>query len=140
LKIAVPTDDGVAFAAHTGRAAGFAVFEIADGAILSTEMRWKEILEGVSAPAHSHPHNDHNCGAGGEHQGHSHNEILDIISDCKALLAVGAGPRLIMDLRRRGIEVLFCSYPTAKAAAEAFAGATFEALGESGCDCHSHRH
>lgn len=140
MKIAIPTDDGVSFAGHTGRATGLAIFEVADGIAQQLEVRWRELPEGQQDHSHGHGVGEHSCSAENGHQGHSHGAILDLLADCDVLLAVGAGPRLVRDLAMQGVIVKFCRHASLAEAASLFAKGTLDLTDVSGCDHSGHHH
>ena len=137
MRLAIPSDDGVAFAAHTGRAAGFIVFDIHDGKAARVEFRQKaSALENHGC--HDGQHHSDGCEGEQPHDHRNHGDVLDLVSDCSFLLAGGAGPRLINDLARRGIRVCFCREAEADVAAQYFARGELEVLAEGTCDSHKH--
>jgi predicted Fe-Mo cluster-binding NifX family protein len=134
MRIAIPTDDKNHIAAHTGRCLGFAIFDVADGAIQEIEVRGNT-MEG----RHHHQHGEGEGHAhGGQEQHRSHHGLLDALSDCQLMIAHGMGPRLIEDLERRGIEVCFTRELDLHKAVEAYARGELS-LNPLGSACN-HKH
>ncbi len=125
MRIAIPSDDGSNLAVHTGRAGGFIIYDIQEGKADKVEYRTNRYT-GHAMGLHGQKH-----GAG---QQHSHNPLMDALSDCQAMLAHGMGPRLVNDLASRGIQVVFCRENDAAEAAERFALGTLATSDESSCD------
>ena len=134
MRIAIATEDSSTVAAHTGRCAAFAIFDIADGKAMRLEDRPNTFTghargechhTGEGAATHSHQ--------GPEHKHHSHHSLLDALADCKALVTRGLGPRLVADLRSRGIDVHVCSVKSVEQAAEYFARGHLPRLTDGGC-------
>ena len=128
MRIAIPSDDGSNLAVHTGRAGGFIIYDIQEGKADKVEYRTNRYT-GHATGLHGQEH-----GAG---QHHSHNPLLDALSDCQLILAHGMGPRLVNDLASRGIQVVFCRVNDTGEAAEKFALGTLATSDVSSCD-HNH--
>ena len=119
MRIAIPTDDSVHIAGHTGRAGAVAIFEIQDGTVTQLEIR-----QNTFTGHHQHGHADHEeCGHGshGNGGGHSHNALIEALRDCEVMIARGMGPRLVNDLECCGIQVVFTAETELQRAAERFA-------------------
>jgi hypothetical protein len=54
--------------------------------------------------------------------------------DCQNMIARGMGPRLVMDLSRRNVDVVFCDRDVADEAARLFAAGDLASTGKSCCD------
>ena len=118
MRIAIPTDDELTLAHHTGRCRGFAIYDIADGQARMLEYRRNVFTN------HHHGHEAEGCSHGqhGENHGlHSHAGLLDGLHDCQVVIALGMGPRLIADLEAKGLRVIFSRQPNVAAAAKALA-------------------
>ncbi|MFH1862311.1 MAG: NifB/NifX family molybdenum-iron cluster-binding protein [bacterium] len=129
MRIAVPSDDGVNIAAHTGRAQGFVIFDVLNQQAKRLEYRSNQYT----------PHAQGQCQGESEtkqHQDHSHShtELVDALSDCQIMIARGMGPRLVMDLARRNIEVVFCECDNADTAATLYAQGQLHSTGKSCCE------
>ena len=85
MKIAIPTNDRVSITKRTGRTKEFAVYEIANGAVINTQYH-----------TNPHTHEDHNHDHG-EHT-HSHAEITDLLSDCDLMVVQMVGNHMKRDL------------------------------------------
>ena len=131
MRIAIPTDDELTLAHHTGRCRGFAIYEIADGHACKLEYRVNRFTHHHHEhqdPGHEHHHDE-------GHGAHSHAGLLDGLHDCEAVLALGMGRRLIDDLEAKGLRVIFSREPQVVAAANAFAtGQLLE--NPAGSSCH----
>ncbi|MBL7190626.1 iron-molybdenum cofactor biosynthesis protein [bacterium] len=128
MRIAIPSDDGNNFAAHTGRAQGFIIYDVNNGKSDKVEYRDNRYT--------GHALGLHNTGDGhGQH--HSHNSLLNALSDCQIMLAHGMGPRLVDDLDANGIQVVFCRETDADLAAQKFAQDILIQADGSSCD-HKH--
>ena len=125
MRIAVPSDDGVTIAGHTGRTKGCIVFDLENGAATKREYRTNRFTA----------HAQGKC-EGNETEGvhlHSHASLLDALGDCQVLLAHGMGPRLVADLAARNIRVIFCEDSLAEDAAEKLAAGLLVSTGKSLC-------
>jgi predicted Fe-Mo cluster-binding NifX family protein len=117
MKIAIATIDDVTVSQHFGRSKSFIVFDIVDGAALNRETRAN----------HHSPHAQGQCGheAAHDHGSHSHNWILDLLGDCKVVIAAGMGPGASQALQANGIEAAMVSPRSSLIeVAEAFAKGT----------------
>ena len=110
MLVAIPTDDEVTIAAHTGRCKGFVIYEIVDGKSSRTDYR----VNGFTHHAQQHEHGEsHECSHGHHtHEAHSHTGLIDAIEDCDTILAVGMGQGLINDMHSHGKQVLFSNERT----------------------------
>ena len=133
MRIAIPTDDELTLAHHTGRCRGFAIYDIADGQARMLEYRRNVFTN------HHHGHHAESCGhehshADG-HSMHSHTGLLGGLHDCQVVLALGMGPRLIADLEAKGLRVIFSRELNVATAAKALAaGQLIE--NPAGSNCH----
>jgi predicted Fe-Mo cluster-binding NifX family protein len=105
MKIALVTDDGKTISAHFGRAAYYAVVEIADGQVVGREMREKPSHEG-----HHGPRADAGQGQAMSIQetwspaaGDLHVQMAAPILDCEVVIARGMGGGAYAKLREAGI-------------------------------------
>jgi predicted Fe-Mo cluster-binding NifX family protein len=129
MKIAIASDDGKKIAAHTGRCACFVVFDVQNAQIVGCEVR----------PNTFTLHARGNCGgepqAGRRSAGSGrHDSLVDALSDCEVFICHGMGPRLVSDLHKRGIKVVFCNETDADEAASKFANGTLQALDSGTCE------
>jgi len=127
MRIAIPSDDGKILAAHTGRANGFVIFDINDNQAVRLEHRTNR----YTAHAKGECDGDHNHQ---QHGQHDHGELLDALHDCQVMIARGMGPRLVMDLKRRNVEVLFCDLEDVELIANQLATGELVSTGKSLCD------
>ncbi len=101
MKIAIPSDDGVTIASHTGRASGFVIYDIKNNDVRRLEHRTNRYTGHALGEC-----NDNTTHVGNQH--HSHDSLLDALHDCEVMIAHGMGPRLVNDLASRNIRVMFC--------------------------------
>lgn len=127
MRIAVPSDDGISIATHTGRAGGFIIFELENYQAVKLEYRSNQYTAHAKGECNGEK-------SDGPHQHHSHLELLGALHDCQVMIAHGMGPRLVADLSRRGIEVVFCDHEVAEDAAGQFAAGELVSTGKSCCD------
>ena len=126
MRVAIPSDDGTNMASHTGRASGFIVYDIEAEEAYRVEYRSNTYTAHAKGECNEDQHHTH--------QGyHDHEELLDALHDCQIMIAQGMGPRLVMDLSRRGIEVLFCNQHVADEAAQQYAAGDLVSTGKSSC-------
>ncbi len=107
MRFAIATDDGTSISEHTGRCRGFMIYEAADGRARKLEHRpntGAAHASGECAHGQQEAHADRHASGG-----HSHAPLLDALSDCRALVTRGLGPRLIADLKDNGISVFVCN-------------------------------
>jgi len=141
MRLAIPSDDGVTIAQHTGRARGFVVYEISGSAC--RKLAHKTVSgSSESTPGHACGQEsgdcDHSAGGAAEHHGHqNHGSILELVGDCDVMVTCGAGPRLVNDLAGRGIRLMFCREHSVEDAARLLAEGKLDTHPEGTCD---HRH
>jgi len=89
MKISFPTNDRKTLAERTGRAKEFVIYHLQDRQIIN--IAYKE---------NRHKHHEH--GHGNEHQkgegGHSHKEIMELLSDVDLLIVLRIGKFLKKEL------------------------------------------
>jgi len=129
VRIAIASDDGVNVALHTGRCKGFVVYEVADKSASRLEYR----LNGFTAHALGQWHGEHTHDSASAH--HSHAPLVEALSDCRALVTRGLGPRLVADLAARSIEAYLCAVENADEAAAHCAQGTLPRAASTGCCC-----
>ncbi len=128
MRVALPTNDGVSISPHFGRSAGFLVFEIEDGRIMSRELR-------ENAMQHSH-------GAGegaqhaGEHQSHGHAGLIAPLAGCDVVLCAGMGWRAAEALKAAGIaDIRFVAPGPAEDTVAAFLAGKLPPANGQFCQC-----
>jgi predicted Fe-Mo cluster-binding NifX family protein len=132
MRIAIPSDDEITIAGHTGRTLGFVIYDLDHGTAKRLEYRTNSYT----------PHAQGNCtseGAGQGHQpqhqhNHSHDSLLGALDDCQVMIAHGMGPRLVMDLNARNIQVIFCDDQRVEEAVKKLASGVLVSTGKSGCN------
>jgi len=118
MRIAIPTDDNTCLANHTGRASALAIFDINEGTASLLEIRTNTF---TAHGRHGHGNDEWEHRAHGHAGGHSHDGLIGALNDCKAMIARGMGPRLVNDLERCGIQVVFTAETDLQRAAQRFA-------------------
>ncbi len=96
MKIAVATIDGVSLSQHFGQSNGFVVFELDGLTVQSRELRTNDDT----------PHNQGICNHGEQSsQGtRGHAGLLDLLSDCSAVLCGGMGAGAAQAMMANGIK------------------------------------
>ena len=84
MKIGIPTTDRENLVTRTGRAKEFAIYEVNNGSYDFIEFR-----------TNPHKHHDHENGE--QEHDHSHQDVLEALKDCDALLVHAAGPHFRKD-------------------------------------------
>ena len=125
MRIAIPSDDGITVASHTGRASGFVIFDIKDHQAVRLEHRTNTFT--------AHALGQCNEGEGHGHHHHGHDGLLGALEDCNVMIAHGMGPRLVSDLASRNIQVLFCTDTQVDDVAQNFAAGRLATRDSSGC-------
>lgn len=97
MKIAVATNDQIRVTGHLGRCKSFLVYETSDSEILKKELR-----ENTFTHHHMH-HEDEHEHHHGEGGGHSHQALVDALSDCSHIIFQSGGWRIIEDLESNNI-------------------------------------
>ena len=131
MRIAIPSDDETSIAPHTGRTRGFLIYEIKESRAEKVEYRCNDFTAHAKGECQGDEQHSET------HQHHSHAPLLDALQDCQVVIAGGMGPRLVADLKRRGLEVVFCEADNADSAAQAFARRELVSLDNSSCCRHN---
>jgi len=92
IKIAVPTNDRLKLAERSGRAKEFAVVEVKNGQITNISYR-----ENHHDHNYDHSHGDH---------AHGHQDIVDALNDCAAVVGRKFGPHFAGDFHKAGIKLM----------------------------------
>lgn len=140
MKLAIASDDSSTVTGHIGRVRGFLIFSIADGQIISKEYRQNlfthhRITNNCEEPEEEQAHHKHGQPFGKEHS-HGHGKLAEGLKDCSHLICHGAGWRVVEDLKKVGIEVIFTTETDAVAAAIKYSKGELE-INENGA-CHAH--
>lgn len=131
MRIAVACDDESTMAAHFGRCAGFAVFDISERAATPVEYRPNT---GGHHQAHATGDHEHHHRAGAPDHHHS---FIALIDDCGVVVCRGMGRRAVADLLARGIVPSIVSEDLSpREAAERYAVGRLHGSGESTCCSH----
>jgi predicted Fe-Mo cluster-binding NifX family protein len=131
MRIAIPSDDEITIAGHTGRTRGFVIYDLAEGAASRIEYRENSYTQHAQgnctseSPSQGHqPHHQHN---------HSHDGLLGALNDCQVMIAHGMGPRLVADLASRNIRVIFCDDAKIEDAVNKLVAGSLVSTGKSCC-------
>ncbi len=95
MKIAIPTDDWETISTHLRYSKGFAIFELEGNKIKSQEFRTNRFtvpVKGVKDDIHKSEKNTF---------------TLNILNDCDVVILFLSDGRLIADLTKKGIEIVF---------------------------------
>lgn len=112
MKIAVSTDDGTTICSHLGRCESFLVFDVEAEEIRSRELR----TNSFTSHSQGHCSHDHRPGMGA----HSHDGIIQGLSDCKVVISRGMGWRVAEDLREANITPVVTEVESAEVAVKAY--------------------
>jgi len=129
MRIAVATDDGIHVAHHTGRCAGFLIFDDADGDVVQVESRRNDFTDHARGQCSGEGH-------GAAHAHHGHGSLLAALSDCQVLISRGMGPRLVKDLAANRISAVVCAEVDAAQAARRLVRG--ELVAAEGASCPNH--
>ncbi|MCB2178782.1 dinitrogenase iron-molybdenum cofactor biosynthesis protein [bacterium] len=146
MKIAVVTDDGKSISQHFGRATKYAVYDIQEGKILSTELRDKAGHHTFQQPGEPH-HHDHDHGHAHEgrgmdaHSADKHALMVAAITDCEVLLCRGMGRGAFTSMEQAGIKPLPVDFHAIEEAIQALMdGKIDEHIHDQLCGEHGHHH
>jgi tRNA (adenine37-N6)-methyltransferase len=131
MRIAIPSDNELEIAQHTGRCRGFSVYDVADGKAAKVEYRPNTFTQHHQQHASD---GQHRCG-----HGHSHDGILSGLADCQAMIAVGMGRRLAEDLLAHNIRVLYAEDFDVELVAQKAASGQLREIDLNSL-CHGHHH
>jgi len=96
MKIAVASTDMKTLSRHFGRSAYFIVFHIENNTITRREIRKNNhAAHAKGGHGNERPHH---------HSSHGHTEIVNVLSDCEAVLCRGMGRRAREDIKAYGIK------------------------------------
>ena len=129
MRIAIPSDDEITIASHTGRTRGFVIYDLSDRDATRLEYR----TNSYTPHAQGKCANDEIQGQNHQHHSHSHDSLLGALGDCQVMIAHGMGPRLVADLAARNIRVIFCEDQMIKDAVKKLASGLLISTGQSLC-------
>jgi predicted Fe-Mo cluster-binding NifX family protein len=127
MNIAVASADGVTVSEHFGRSRCFIVFNVAEGKIVSRQVRDNTYTAHAKGECDDQHHHD---------QPHSHADIVAALRDCQVVLCGGMGYRAAEDLKAGGMQAIIVdpSLTPEQAVAELIAGKARP--GRGFCRCH----
>ncbi len=102
MRIAVVTDDGKTVSRHFGRATHYLVAVVEDGRIIAREMRQK-VGHGKFANEPHDPEHRGQLHGTGPHAQTRHDQMVEAIADCEALICGGMGYGAYERVKQRGI-------------------------------------
>jgi predicted Fe-Mo cluster-binding NifX family protein len=102
MRIAVVTDDGKTVSRHFGRATYFMVAAVENGQIVAREMRQKVGHRKFANDPHEAAHHGQYHGTG-PHAQTRHDQMLESIRDCDALICGGMGYGAYESVKQHGI-------------------------------------
>jgi len=88
------TQDGTSISPHFGRSGGFFIFEVHDGKIAGRSVRTNTFTAHAKGECHGSHENSYP---------HGHDEIVEALRDCEAVLCYGMGWRAAEALKEGGI-------------------------------------
>lgn len=129
MKIAAVSDDGTTISQHFGRASLYAVVEVEDGQVVGTESRSKLGHRDFADEGHeSHePGQRRGFGQGARAR---HTSMMEVISDCRALLTGGMGWGAFEALGEMGIDAVVTDVADVQEAARLYAAGDLPNLRE----------
>ncbi|MBX3009312.1 MAG: hypothetical protein KF816_14925 [Melioribacteraceae bacterium] len=127
MKLAIATDDFSTVTGHIGRCNGFLIYEIEDNQIISREERENVFTNHKLDGDHHHGTHNHS---------HGHSNLVTGLNDCSHLICSSAGWRVVEDLKKNGIEVIFTSENDAETAALTYCNGELDVSLDG--TCHSH--
>jgi predicted Fe-Mo cluster-binding NifX family protein len=130
VRFAVATDDGQLVAAHTGRCAGFVIFDATGGVPARVELRTNTFTAHARGQCGGAKSDASGAGHG------SHAGIVEALRDCEGLVTRGLGPRLLADLAAHGIQVYFCDCQSVDEAAALFVAGRLSRASACAHRCH----
>ena len=98
MRIAVATSDGIQLSPHFGRSSEFIIFDVQGTAFQKAAVRTNNHTphaQGRCEGSHHHSHTDH--------ASHNHSSVVDLLSDCQAVLCGGMGSGAANALLSHGI-------------------------------------
>lgn len=103
MKFALPSDDKISLSAHPGRAKGFLVYHSEKGDCELLEYRPCTPESSCGDSGHGRRGHSHENG----HGDGRHSQLLSVLEDCDAVVALGMGPRLQQFFSQHQIQVFF---------------------------------
>ncbi|MBI1936862.1 MAG: iron-molybdenum cofactor biosynthesis protein [Ignavibacteriales bacterium] len=128
MKIAVATDDFLTVTGHIGRCNGFIIYEL-DNTVIANRVQIENTFTHHKMSEHHHGDHEHN-------HSHGHENLIEGLKGCSALICTAAGWRVVEDLKRNNINVIFTDEEDADTAVIKFAEGTLEISEEGICRAH----
>lgn len=107
-KIAFATDDLIKISPHLGRAHKYLIYIIEDGQIVGKEERSKPVHDHGKREGHDH------------HEGHFHNDMVEVIHDCQVVVARGMGRPALESVERAGLQPILTELHEIEEALQAY--------------------
>jgi predicted Fe-Mo cluster-binding NifX family protein len=121
MKIGIATDDGRTVSMHFGRAAGYAVLTVDDGAVVARELRPKFSPHGTAAAEREVSGHAHGTGPEADSR---HDQMAAAIADCEAVICGGMGMGAYQRMASNGIRPIVTDIRDVDEAALACAAGT----------------
>lgn len=128
MKIAVASDDGKTICGHLGRCAHFIVFEV-EGENIKSKGTRDNIFTSHTSESCGHDHSP------GEST-HSHQGLVDALTDCKVVISKGMGGRIVDDLTSARITPIITAEDNAETAVQAYIKGSLKHFPGDACGCH----
>ncbi|MBZ0200773.1 MAG: hypothetical protein K8H86_12960 [Ignavibacteriaceae bacterium] len=130
MKIAVATNNGVSVTGHLGSCRSFIVYEVENNNVKNRTIR-----ENVFTHHQTHGHNH---GEGHQHGegNHGHNELIEGLRDCQAVIFNSGGWRVVDDLRSNNIQPFLTDETDADTAIRKYLNGELEERPENRCTHH----
>lgn len=147
MKLAFTTEDGATISRHFGRAPYYLVVELAQGEIVSQELRAKaghvQFVQEVGHEQHDHDHGDHDGHDHSDHDDHGHQHsqrphgmgkgaqqrharMFTPIADCQVMVSGGMGTGAYQFLQSQGLQPILTDLEDISAAVQAYLDGTLE--------------
>jgi predicted Fe-Mo cluster-binding NifX family protein len=143
MKIAIVTDDGKTISQHFGRATKYAVIDIMEGKVISSELREKAGHHTFhQLEAHHQNGESHHHGRGMDaHSMDKHTRMVQSIHDCSVLLARGMGRGAKISMEQANIKTYQVDlHAIDEAVAALVDGKIDQYTHDQDCGDHGHHH
>lgn len=129
MKVAVALNESSEVSRHFGRTSHYLIALIENGHVVARDMRNALRLHSADSCEHPHAHEPE----------HKHTDIINLLSDCDAVICGGIGPRAVHDLNDHGIKVYATDQSDPELALrQLLSGSLAVATSDRSCQCHEH--
>ena len=128
IKVAIASSDGLNINLHFGQAKEFIIYEAQNGVFVQTERRTVPELPGAEAPAATEEVLGGGCGSGcgsgcggggggccGGGAGGPASPVVELLSDCRSVVAAQFGQNIRRQFERKAISVFDIELPVSEA-------------------------